>query len=63
MATKTSGYDTILKEDFDKLAKQKDLWDDGPEIEQYNPQYGDPYSPRREVRGILKDGRRVRAEV
>jgi hypothetical protein len=63
MATKTPGYDTITKEDFDKLAKQSELWESGPEIETPIPHYGDPYCPRREVRGILKGGRKIRAEV
>jgi len=63
MAENTKGYDTISIEEFNALARQKELWLEGPEIERHDLVYGDPYSPKSEVRGILKDGRRIRSEV
>jgi CO dehydrogenase/acetyl-CoA synthase gamma subunit (corrinoid Fe-S protein) len=63
MAEKTPGFKTITKEEFDALARQPDLWSMMPELESRTKQYGDPYDPKREVRGILKDGRKIRAEV
>ena len=63
MAMITPGFETISKDEFDSLARQADLWENGPEIEQFGSGYGDPYNPKREVRGTLKDGRKIRTEV
>lgn len=63
MANVTPGFETVTKEEFDQLARQPDLWEVMPEIESRSKEYGDPYNPKREVRGILKDGRKLRAEV
>lgn len=63
MASITPGFETVTKEEFDKLARQPDLWEMMPEVETRKEQYGDPYNPKREVRGVLKDGRKLRAEV
>jgi hypothetical protein len=61
MANVTPNYDTLSKKEFDELARQPDLWIQGPEIERQ--EHNAPYDPTREVRGILKDGRKIRAEV
>jgi hypothetical protein len=61
MANITPSYETVTKKEFDELARQPDLWVEGPEVEQLH--YGAPYDPTREVRGILQTGRKIRAEI
>lgn len=63
MATITPGFETVTREEFDALARQPDLWSRMPEVESRTKQHGAPYMPTREVRGILKDGRKLRAEI
>jgi hypothetical protein len=63
MAEETKGYKTVSREEFDKLAKNWELWSEGPEVETRTRQYGAPYCPGREVRGVLKDGRKLRAVI
>ena len=61
MANITPGYETLTKKEFDELARQCDLWIEGPEVERQG--HNAPYDPTREVRGTLQTGRKIRAEV
>ncbi len=61
MANETSGYETLPKSEFDKLARQKELWEVQPMVER--PDSTVPYSPGLEVLGILKSGRKLRTVI
>lgn len=61
MANITPGYETLSKKEFDELARQSELWIEGPEVERQ--EHNAPYDPTREVRGILQTGRKIRAEI
>ena len=56
----TKGYETITIEEFDKFCIEK-AFKQGPEISTFGNGRYDPYCPKREVRGILNDGRKIRA--
>jgi hypothetical protein len=56
-------YEYIPIDEFNDMARQPELWSDGPYVETFGSGYGDPYNPHREVRGILKTGRAIRSEL
>lgn len=54
-------YERIPIAEFDRLAREKQFAD-GPYIDTFGDDYGEPYNPVLRVIGTLKDGRRVESE-
>lgn len=59
---KESNATLVSKDDFNVLC-DKEQFEDGPFRESFGDNYGEPYNPRRQAFGRLKDGRYVYCEL